>query len=199
MAKRIAQVPNSRGYLANKKGDKKRGAPLGNTNTSRGPRVGRQDRPALASSRNPEADPNRAHRRRSKRDKSGGRDFPKGQNSHDGTVFRRGRDQLPRGNGTLMLRCVFHDIRDKIYRNLCKLGDTPRGALAFIQEYIDRTEGKPTKRVERTQRRTTRFILMTADGKEQTLQPRQAIGSGATPATASAKDQIIADADFAKV
>jgi hypothetical protein len=40
---------------------------------------------------------------------------------------------------------------------------------------------------------------MTADGQEQTLQPRQAIGTGATPAAASAEDQIFADADLVKV
>ena len=50
---------------------------------------------------------------------------------------------IPRGNGTLMLRAVFHDIREKLYGSLCELGDTPDGAYRFMQMYLDRTEGKP--------------------------------------------------------
>ena len=107
-------------------------------------------------------------------------------------MFRRTEDQLPRGNGTLMLRIVFHDIREKLYKNLCKLADTPKTALLFTQEYIDRTEGRPTKKIEKTVRRAATFVFTTKDGAEVPALPApQKVGGGATPSAVSAEDQAI--------
>jgi len=107
-------------------------------------------------------------------------------------VFRRTEDQLPRGNGTLMLKIAFHDYRDRIYRSVGKLVDTPRGALLFLQEYIDRTEGRPTKKIEKTVRRAATFVFTTKDGAEVPALPApQKVGGGATPSAVSAEDQAI--------
>jgi hypothetical protein len=126
------------------------------------------------------------------RGKSGGKDFAPGTNSHDGTVFRRTKDQLPRGNGTLMLRIAFHDFRDKIYDSIERLVGTPMGALLFMREFIDRTEGRPVKKIEKTEHRQSNFYLTTRDGQKQPLFPeRQAVGMGSTPAAASAEDELI--------
>ena len=128
---------------------------------------------------------------RRRRAKTGGRDFPKGQNSHDGTVFQRGEDQLPRGNGTLMLRIAYHDFRKRIYDSIGKLVGTPAGALAFMDCYIDRTEGRPTKKIEKTVRRESKFVFTTRDGVETPALPApQKVGGGAT-AAASAEDLVI--------
>src|SRR5437867_2535346 len=77
-----------------------------------------------------------------------GKKFQPGSNSHDGQVFRRGPDQIPRGSGLLMLRVIALDKRQALYDNLCKFVDTPRGAFEFTREYADRTDGKPTQRHE---------------------------------------------------
>ena len=53
---------------------------------------------------------------------------------------------IPRGNGTLLLRIVYHDFRKRIYDSLGKLVDKPEGALAFMDRYIDRTEGRPGRK-----------------------------------------------------
>jgi hypothetical protein len=123
--------------------------------------------------------------------KTGGRDFVKGQNSHGGEVFRRTEDQLPRGNGMLMLRIIYHDKRKKLYDQACSLIDkSPRAALAFLQDYVDRTEGLPTKRIEKTIRRPATFVFSNPDGTETPALPEQ-VGIGATPGAASAEDQVI--------
>jgi len=108
-------------HFTRENGDRNRNARPGNNNTAKGPRIGRHE-PAGA----PRTATDKPHRQRRKRSKTGGRDFRRGSNSHDGTVFRRGPDQLPRGNGTLMLRVVFHDFRERIYRSLGRLVDSPR-------------------------------------------------------------------------
>ena len=41
-----------------------------------------------------------------------------------------------------------------------------RGAFAFLQEYIDRTEGPPTKKVEQTRQYEATFVFTTKDGQE---------------------------------
>src|SRR5207253_2352114 len=41
--------------------------------------------------------------------------FKPGTNSHDGAVFRRGPDQIPRGSISLMYRTVMHDARENLY------------------------------------------------------------------------------------
>jgi len=105
-------------------------------------------------------------------------------------VFRRTEDQLPRGNGTLMLKIAFHDYRKRIYDSIGRLVDTPAGALAFMDCYIDRTEGRPTKKVEKTERRETKFVLTMKDGTEVPALPEK-VGGGVTPAAASAEDEMI--------
>ena len=108
-------------YVTRKKGHNKRNARPGNRNTIKGPRVGRKDKEPttkVAAPALPQPAPGaKALARRPAREKpaGSGRDFAPGQNSHDGTVFRRGPDQIPRGNGTLMLRIINDDKRQKIY------------------------------------------------------------------------------------
>jgi hypothetical protein len=92
-----------------------------------------------------------------------------------------------------MLRCLFHDRGEGIYRALCRVAENDTTVLAFMQEYIDRTEGRPVKKVEKTtMRRESNFYLTTRDGQKQPLFPeRQAVGAGSTPATTSAEDELI--------
>jgi len=176
MRKRKGSVVNSHEHLTQEKGDNARKARPGNTNTANGPRLGRRGKETTLLPQ-PRSDAKLPQRRR--RAKTGGRDFVKGHNSHDGTVFQRTKDQLPRGNGTLMLRIVFHDIRDKLYARLMESGDTHARASAFMKEYIDRTEGTPVRHVERTTQRETTFLLTTKDGIVPALPEK--VG-GATPA-----------------
>src|SRR5687768_16323224 len=83
--------------------------------------------------------------------------YRRGEKSHGGTVFRRGPDQIPRASGVLMLRMAFLDYRESIYKSLGELVNTPRGALAFLAEFTDRTEGKAKQVVEQQVKRTTLF------------------------------------------
>ena len=187
MGKRPSPVASRGRHFTNKKGDKKRGAPPGNTNTGNGPRLGRQDKETMPL---PQRRPDTRLPQRRRRAKTGGRDFVKGQNSHDGEVFRRTEDQLPRGNGTLMLKIAFHDYRKRIYDSIGRLVDTPAGALAFMDCYIDRTEGRPTKKVETTVRPPATFVLTQRDGTVVPALPEK-VGGGVTPAAPSAEDQLI--------
>jgi hypothetical protein len=130
-------------------------------------------------------------RQRRKREKTGGRNFEPGQNSHTGDVFQRDREHIPRGSGTLMLRCVFHDRAEGIYKALCRVAEKDTTVLAFMHEYIDHTEGKPTKKIEKTQ------PLLHHGRRRQhdaVTPPRQPVGSGATLAPApTALDRFILD------
>jgi hypothetical protein len=56
-----------------------------------------------------------------------------------------------------MLRTAFLDYRESIYKSLGDLVKTPRGALAFLSEYTDRTEGKAKQVIENNVRRVTTF------------------------------------------
>jgi hypothetical protein len=119
--------------LTGKKGDKTANARPGNKNAAKGPRLGRKHKPVtnhVAAPALPQLGPGAKLVRgpRRGRGKTGGRDFASGTNSHDGTVFRRTKAQLPRGNGTLMLRIGYHDFRDKIYDSIERLVGTPMGA-----------------------------------------------------------------------
>jgi hypothetical protein len=177
--------------LTHKKGDRRRKDPRkarpGNKNTVEGPRLGRHGKEATPL---PQPRPAAKLPQRRRRPKTGGRDFVKGQNSHDGEVFRRTEDQLPRGNGTLMLKIAFHDYRERIYKSLGKLVDKPTGALLFLRDYIDRTEGRPTKKVEKTVHRSATFVFTDRDGTEHSALP-ETVGGDVTPAAASAEDEMI--------
>jgi hypothetical protein len=125
---------------------------------------------------------------------TGGKDFGVGQNSHDGTVFRRHADQLPRGNMILHAKCVFHDTRKALYDRQVEIAE--RGSHGNVLKLLDylanRIHGTPTKHVEKTMRREPNFYLMTGDGQKQPLFPeRQAVGAGSTPAATSAEDELI--------
>ena len=99
-------------HLTRKKGHNKRNSRPGNKNTAKGPRLGREDKRPTSNVAVPALPPPQpgaltsGKRPRRERPAGSGRDFEPGQNSHDGTVFRRGPDQIPRGNGTLMLRII---------------------------------------------------------------------------------------------
>ena len=86
-----------------------------------------------------------------------GKKFQPGTNSHTGETFRRGPDDIPRGSGLLMLKTVALDKRQTIYDSLATLVESPSGALAFIRELADRTEGKPTQKHEVQVPRVTVF------------------------------------------
>jgi len=92
---------------------------------------------------------------------------------------------------------ALHDCRDRIYRSIGKLVDTPRGALLFLQDYIDRTEGRPTKRVEKTVHPSATFVFTNPDGTTRPALPEKVDG-GATPGAAS-EDAIILGLDLEPV
>jgi hypothetical protein len=48
-----------------------------------------------------------------------------------------------------MLRIGSYDFRDKIYDSIERLVGTPMGALLFMREFLDRTEGRSVKKVEK--------------------------------------------------
>lgn len=87
MGKRTRPVASRGEHLANKKGKGRAGAPKGNKNPARGPRIGRA---TLAPPRTKRPDELKAQPR--------GKGFEPGSNSHTGEVFQRGRDRIPRGN-----------------------------------------------------------------------------------------------------
>ena len=110
-------------------------------------------------------------RLRERRKPGKGRPFAPGQNSHDGTVHRRGKDLYPRKMG-LFYQCLLEDDgsmakeikRDKSGRLLARLGrsylkaaDDPRLALMLSEMFADRLEGKPVQLVHVQERRTTIF------------------------------------------
>jgi hypothetical protein len=64
--------------------------------------------------------------------------------------------------------------------------------LPFVQELPDRTEGRPVKKVETSERQfTSVFVLTNKDGQ---LQPapaqRQSVGAGALPARSTALSAV---------
>jgi hypothetical protein len=179
--------------LASKKGRNKGGGKLGNKNGAKGPRLGRKDKTSkLLPQPRSEAMAKLPKRRKQEKTPGSGRDFPKGQNSHTGEVHRRGPDMIPRGNGTLMLRAVFHDIREKLYGSLCELGDTPDGAYRFMQMYLDRTEGKPGRAGQAIPAHSATFVLMTREGQEMEMLPPTPSSPSPTAGTAvSAEDALI--------
>lgn len=101
-------------------------------------------------------------------------------------MFRRGRDDIPRGSATLMLKTVAHDGRADIYRNLRKLVTKPMGALAFVRGLADRTEGKPTQKHEVAVPRVT--VFAPADPADQGASGPPPPPRGAAAAGAPARD-----------
>jgi DNA-directed RNA polymerase beta' subunit len=59
-----------------------------------------------------------------------------------------------------------HDFRKRIYDSLGKLVDTPTGALAFMDRYLDRTEGRPGRKGQPLMPHRSKFVLTTKDGQE---------------------------------
>ena len=104
-------------------------------------------------------------------------------------MFRRGRDDIPRGSATLMLKTVAHDGRADIYRNLRKLVTKPMGALAFVRGLADRTEGKPTQKHEVAVPRVT--VAAPADRADQGASGPPPPPRGAAAAGAPARDGSI--------
>jgi hypothetical protein len=129
--------------LTRKKGHNERNARPGNKNGAKGPRVGRKDK--TTEPPRPQPRPEAKLPRRRQRAKTGGRDFREGQNSHSVEPFQRGPDLIPRGNGTLLLKIVYHDFRKRIYDSPGKLVGTRAGALAFMDRCIDRRQGRPSR------------------------------------------------------
>jgi len=181
--------------LTTPKGGKRGGGRPGNRNTIHGPRVGRHEKSAtskVAAQPLPSPKPTAKLPQRRRHTKTGGKDFGPGQNSHDGTVFRRTEDQLPRGNFTLFAKCVYHDERETLYRRAVDIGrrGTNREVLALLDLLGNRIEGLPVKKIERTTRRESNFFLTMQDGTVVPALPEK-VGGGATPAAASAEDAMI--------
>jgi hypothetical protein len=178
---------------------KKRGAPKGNKNTAKGPRVGRKNKPVtknIAGPALPQPKPGASlSHPPTGRPKVAGRDFQPGQNSHEGPVFRRGADQLPRGNMILHAKIVYHDTRKTLYDRQVEIAE--KGSHANVLKLLDylanRIHGTPTKHVEKTVQRQSNFYLTTREGEKQPLFPeRQMVSAGSTPvAAASAEDELI--------
>jgi hypothetical protein len=83
-----------------------------------------------------------------------------------------------------MLRCLFYDHRERIYRALGGPElDTFPGALAFMRDYLDRTEGRPMKSAGHAGDRghTAVFVLTDKEGATPPTPPRQLVGSSSSP------------------
>jgi hypothetical protein len=158
-------------------------------NTANGPRLGRQDKEATPL---PQPRPDAKLPQRRRRGKTGGRDFVKGQNSHNGEVFRRTEDQLPRGNGTLMLKIAFHDFRMRIYESLAGSSTRP---LAHWRSWTATSTAPRAGRPRRSRRPSGASRSSSSRPRTETEIPAlpepQKVGGGATLAAASAEDQVI--------
>ena len=108
--------------LGEQKGRNKGGSKPGNKNGAKGPRVGRKDKTTEPLPQpQPEALAGLPKRRRHENTSGSGRDFQKGPKQSHRPVFQRGRDQIPRGNGNLMLRIIYNDKRQRFYDQICAL------------------------------------------------------------------------------
>lgn len=90
-------------------------------------------------------------------------------------MFRRGPDDIPRGSGLLMIKVIALDKRQQLYDRVCEFIEKPAGAYQFLQDYADRTDGKPTQRHEVTTPRTTVFK------KDPDAAPPPVQGPGGSP------------------
>jgi hypothetical protein len=175
MGKRTSPDGNRGEHLANKKGKRR----AGNENHARGPRIGRAALP-----------PPRTKRPDEPKAKPRGKPFQAGSNSHDGEIFQRGRDRIPRGNIPLFYRCILSDENETLYRQVVRgIRTDPRFALEFLERAGNRIDGLPTKRIEKTIRRPATFVFSNPDGTETPALPEH-VGSGAA-AAASAEDELI--------
>jgi len=120
-----------------------------------------------------------------------GKPFQAGNNSHDGEIFQRGRDRIPRGNIPLFYKCILSDENETLYRQVIRgIRSDPRFALEFLERAGNRIDGLPVKKIERTTGREPTFLLTMPDGTVVPALPEK-VGGGATPAAASAEDAMI--------
>jgi len=88
-----------------------------------------------------------------------------------------------------MLKTIALDKRQTIYDSLATLVESPSGALAFIRELADRTEGKPTQKHEVAVPRVT--VFAPADPADQGASGPPPPPRGAAAAGAPARDGSI--------
>jgi len=89
-----------------------------------------------------------------------------------------------------MLRCAYYDARKRIYDNVIRFATgKPRDSFLFMQEYIDRTEGRPGKTVER-RGPSVGGIFVFSDGTPAVPPPRQPVAQGSTPTAARVLDPV---------
>lgn len=81
------------------------------------------------------------------------------------------------------------DSRKRIYDSLCKLVDTRAGALAFMDRYIDRTEGRPGPKGQPLTPHRSKFVFTTKDGQEIEMLPSrpEEAARAAAPSTLTAR------------
>ena len=186
--------------MAQKKGAPHRKDPRkarpGNKHGAKGPRIGRKEKAATSTiAVSPLPQPKAGAKIPSPptgRPKTAGKDFAPGTNSHDGTVFRRTADMLPRGNFKIFAKCVYHDERLTLYERCVRIGrtGTNREVLALLDLLGNRIDGLPTKHVDVTQRREPTFLLTMPDGSVVPALPEK-VGDGATPGAADDEDAVI--------
>lgn len=111
-----------------------------------------------------------------------GKPFEPGTNSHTGEVFRRGEDDLPRGNVTLMFKCILHDEREALYRAICrKIRRDGDYALAFLEKAGNRIEGLPVKKAEARQGSYGAVFVLSARTARRSRRRRRVSSSGPEP------------------
>jgi hypothetical protein len=151
-------VAKGDGHLPIRKGQSARGAPKGNKNHADGPRIGR------------------AHRYPEHRKPGSGKPFKKGENSHDGTVFQRGSDDIPRRNLALFGACVYHDGREMFHRQLLKGAAKDHKYALRVLEWIGHVNGYPKKKDDGAANGfSATFVFTLPDG---TQQPALPVGAG---------------------
>jgi hypothetical protein len=129
-----------------------------------------------------------------------GKPFPKGQNCHhDGVVFRRGPDIIPRGSVRGLLQAVWDDDGDLAQELLSLNGaklpyraavarafilvandvEHPLIAIASVERMADRLDGRPKQATETRQQRVT---VMYRRGDPPPWRPPEALPRGGQPA-----------------
>ena len=141
---------------------RKGGARKGNRNYAHGPHIGRE-------------------RGGNKSGAPRGKPFAQGENSHDGTVHRRGPNELPIIPSS-MLKVVAHQAREQRLKRLLGIYDdgANREVLLLGELIGNRIEGLPTKKVERRAFHHSTFLFTTKEGSRS--QPLQRSGCRRTSA-----------------